>query len=136
MRYDSGSPQYKFAMADLSSTHMKWKIVICHAPAYCAGGHGNDNNLIKMTREIFEPNNVDMVIAGHTHFYQHNLIHKIHHLIIGSAGAPLYAPGKSKNTIVSKKDYNWAIGEVSTEKLILTIYNAENKKLDRIELKK
>jgi len=134
--YDENSPQYKFAVSDLASSNKSWKIVICHAPAYCAGGHGNDIGMIKLTNNIFEKNHVNLVISGHTHFYQHNLVHGIHHLVIGSAGAPLYTPEKSSYTVRSAKDYNWAIGEVTSQKLTLTIYNAENKRLDRIELTK
>ena len=134
--YDEKSAQYKFAETDLAASTKPWKIVICHAPAYCSGGHGNDKKLIKMTRNIFEKNHVSMVIAGHTHFYQHNLVNGIHHLVIGSAGAPLYPVKKSRYTLVTVKDYNWAIGEVSLQKLTLTVYNALNKKLDCIEITK
>ena len=130
------SPQYKFAEADLMGTTKKWKIVICHTHAYAAGGHGENKDIKAMTRNIFEPNHVDIVIAGHSHFYQHNLVNGIHHLIIGSAGAPLYTPEKASYTLLSVKDYNWAVGDVSPEKLSLTVYNASGKRLDKLELEK
>ena len=134
--YDKKSAQYKFAEADLLASTKPWKIVICHAPAYCAGGHGDDCKMISLTKNVFEKHNVSVVIAGHTHFYQHNLVNGIHHLVIGSAGAPLYVPKKSKNTLVSKKDYNWAVGEVTPTNLSITVYNAKNQKLDFIKLVK
>jgi hypothetical protein len=134
--YDKNSPQYKFAEADLAASKQPWKVVICHSPAYCSGGHGNDKKMIKLTKNVFEKNKVDMVIAGHTHFYQHNVVRGIHHLVIGSAGAPLYEPANSKYTVSSAKDYNWAVGDVSPASLTITVYNASGKKLDFIELRK
>jgi 3',5'-cyclic AMP phosphodiesterase CpdA len=134
--YNENSPQYKFAESDLSSSTKIWKIVICHAPAYCAGGHGNDKGMIKLTKNVFEKYGVNLVISGHTHFYQHNLVRGIHHLIIGSAGAPLYTPEKSKYTVISAKDYDWATGDVTARKLTITVFNAAGKKLDYIELNK
>ena len=131
-----GSPQYDFAKEDLAAAATSWKIVVSHKPAYCAGGHGEDTAMIRMTKEIFEPNHVDMVISGHSHFYQHNVVNGIHHLIIGSAGAPLYDPEKASYTLVSVKDYNWAIMDVKYSRLTLTVYNAKNEKLDAVDLKK
>jgi predicted phosphodiesterase len=131
-----GSPQYEFAKEDLATAATSWKIVVSHAPAYCAGGHGEDTSMIRMTKDIFEPNHVDMVLSGHSHFYQHNLVNGIHHLVIGSAGAPLYDPGKASYTLVSLKDYNWAVMDVKYSRLTLTVYNAKSQKLDMVELKK
>ncbi|MEI6899083.1 MAG: metallophosphoesterase [Bacteroidota bacterium] len=134
--YDEKSQQYKFAEKDLAASTKPWKIVICHAPAYCYGGHGNDQQMIKMTKDIFEKHGVCMILAGHTHFYQHNLVNGIHHLVIGSAGAPLYAVKKSRYTVKTVKDYNWAVGEVSPNRLTIKVYNANSNLLDVIDLKK
>jgi predicted phosphodiesterase len=131
-----GSPQYEFAKEDLANAATSWKIVVSHAPAYCAGGHGEDTSMIRMTKDLFEPNHVDMVLSGHSHFYQHNLVNGIHHMVIGSAGAPLYDPEKASYTLVSVKDYNWAILDVKYSLLTLTVYNAKNQKLDMVQLKK
>jgi predicted phosphodiesterase len=136
MDISPGSPQYEFAKQDLADAATSWKIVVSHKPAYCAGGHGEDTAMIRMTKELFEPNHVDMVISGHSHFYQHNLVNGIHHLVIGSAGAPLYDPEKASYTLVSLKDYCWAIMDVKYGRLILTVYNAKNQKLDTVDLKK
>ena len=92
--------------------------------------------MIRLTKDILEPNEVNLVLSGHSHFYQHNLVNGIHHLIIGSAGAPLYQPEKASYTLVSIKDYNWAVIDVKYSRLTLTVYNAKNEKLDSVDLKK
>jgi len=131
-----GSPQYEFAKEDLEAAATSWKIVASHSPAYCAGGHGEDTSMIRITKDLFEPNHVNLVLSGHSHFYQHNLVNGIHHLVIGSVGAPLYDPGKASYTLVSLKDYNWAVLDVKYSRLTLTVYNAKNQKLETVELKK
>ena len=133
---EKGSPQYAFAAADLAGTSKIWKVVFSHAPAYCAGGHGENKEMVALTKDLFEPNNVVMVISGHTHFYQHNLVNGIHHLIIGSAGAPLYEIKKAKYTLVSAKEYNYAIFDVTPDKITMEVYNEKDVKLDSMQLDK
>jgi predicted phosphodiesterase len=133
---DEKSPQYIFAEKDLASTAQTWKIVIAHNHAYCSGGHGENADLKRMSTNIFETNKVDMVISGHSHFYQHNLVNGIHHMIIGSAGAPLKTPKDTSYTLKSVKDYNFAIVDVSPETFMMVIYNAEGAVLDSVMLRK
>mgnify|MGYP006286575877 FL=1 len=89
------SKQWKFAEEDLKNSNSKWKVVAFHIPAYCGGGHGENSNMKRMTTEIFEPNGVDFVFTGHSHFYQHNLVNGIHHFVLAGGGAPLYSDRKS-----------------------------------------
>ena len=131
-----GSPQYEFAKEDLAASSTSWKIVVSHSPAYCSGGHGEDTSMVRMTKDLFEPNNVNLVLSGHSHFYEHNLVNGIHHLVIGSVGAPLYDPEKANYTLVFLKDYCWAVMDVKYSRLTLTVYNAKNQKLDTVDLKK
>ena len=87
--YSVGSTQYNFVRDDLAATKKQWKIVFYHQPAYCSGGHGENAGMKTMSANLFVPNKVDLVFNGHSHFYQHNLVSGIHHMVIGSAGAPL-----------------------------------------------
>lgn len=131
-----GSPQYEFAKQDLANASTSWKIVVSHSPAYCGGGHGEDKAMVVMTKELFERNGVKLVLSGHSHFYENNLVNDIHHLVIGSVGAPLYDPKKESYTLVALKDYCWAVLDVKYSRLTLTVFNAKNEKLDSVDLKK
>lgn len=126
--------EYQFTKQDLQSSDKTWKIVVCHAPAYCAGGHGEDSHMKTLTKEIFEPAKVNMVISGHSHFYQHNFVNGIHHMIIGTAGGELYQPQKASYTLKSVKDYNFAIVDVSPSFLHMIVYNNRGQVLDKINL--
>jgi len=131
-----GSPQYAFAERDLRESNRIWKLVILHKPAYCAGGHGEEADVKAMATAIFEKQGVDIVIGGHSHFYQHNLVNGIHHMVIGSAGAPLYKPLSSAYTLKSAEEHCWAVGDVSQETFLLQVYNEHGSTLDSLFLQK
>jgi predicted phosphodiesterase len=132
--YDEESPQFKFAQADLAQTTKPWKIVGVHKPAYCAGGHNEDAGVKIMTEKIFEPNKVDLVVAGHSHFFQHNIVNGIHHFVLGTVGAPLYNPGSAPYTVKSAKEYDYGIFDVTPTSLTLRVYNEKYVLLDSLSL--
>lgn len=130
------SAQYVFAKTNLLGSTKTWKLVVCHSPAYCAGGHGEDKTMKIFSTNIFEPNKVAMVLSGHSHFYQHNFVNGIHHLIIGTAGAGLYTPQNKSYTMKSVQDYNFAIFEVSPTFIHMIVYNNRGQVLDNLNLEK
>ena len=132
--YSQGSNQYNFAMADLSASNKLWKIVISHKPGYCSGGHNEDAGMITMSQNIFVPAGVDMVISGHSHFYQHNRVNNIEHMVLGGGGAPLYDPTNASYTIKSVKDYNFGLIDINSDSLILRVYNNYNALIDTVKI--
>ncbi len=136
IHYNEGSPQYLFAAKDLASTSKPWKIVMQHKPAYCAGGHGKDSCMKIMSEKIFEQNQVDVVIAGHSHFFQHNLVNGIHHMVLGSAGAPLYPLGNAPYVVKAAQDYNYGIIDVTPSTFTMIVYNDRGAILDTLALSK
>ncbi len=131
-----GSAQHRFAEADLASSRRPWKAVVAHYPAWCAGGHDGDADMKALTTGVFEPYGVDLVLAGHNHFYQHNLVLGIHHLVLGSTGAPLAFPDSASFSVRSVRDYSYGILDVSPLALDLAVYNDCGAVLDRINLRK
>jgi 3',5'-cyclic AMP phosphodiesterase CpdA len=129
-----GSAQYIFAENDLPLTTKTWKIVIFHKPAYCSGGEGSSSEMRIITTNVFEPNHVDMAITGHSHFYQHNYLNGIHHMVLGAGGGPLQDPTSEYYTVKSVKDYNWATIDVTPSQFFMTVYNDSNYMLDTIRL--
>lgn len=132
----SGSPQYEFADRDLAASKRIWKVVMLHKPAYCSGGHGENEDNIAFTSAVLEKRSVDMVLAGHSHFYQHNFVNGIHHMVIGSAGAPLYDPTNDVYTLKSVRQYNWATCDVTPISFSLYVYNEKGLPLDTLILTK
>jgi len=131
-----GTPQYDFIIDDLSKTDKKFKIVCFHESAYCEGGHGENKMMKAVSQELFEKYKVDVVITGHSHFYQHNLVAGIHHLTVAGGGAPLYTPGKASYTVKSAKKYHFGIADYVDGKLTIIIYAHNGEVIDTIEIKK
>ena len=134
--HSEGSPQFLYAQSDLSSTSKPWKIVIYHKPAYCAGGHGENSKMVTMSEKVFEPNYVDVVMSGDSHFFQHNLVNGIHHMILGSAGAPLYSLGNAPYVVKAARDYCYGIIDVTPTSFTMMVYNDKGMPLDTLLLKK
>ena len=133
-RFSKGSEQYRFLKYALETSVGKFKIVTMHIPAYGGGGHGENKKLIELTKELFVPYKVDLVLTGHIHNYQRSFVDGIHHLIVAGGGAPLYTPEGKDYTIVQYKKYNYGIGEYSPGKLTITIYDDMNNILDKFEI--
>jgi predicted phosphodiesterase len=133
---DTGSTQFKFAAKDLAATTRKWKIVMAHEPAYCSGGHRPNPEMKMMTTMLFEPLGVDIVLAGHSHFYQHNLVNGIHHFVPGSAGAPLYKPKKASFTVFQAKTWHYMVMDVSSSKIKVFVYDYQGELLEMSEVEK
>ena len=132
-----GSKQYNFAQDDLFKTQRIWKVVVFHQSAYVYGtGHQPNQDMVKMTSNIFEPNGVDMVLTGHSHFFQHNLVNGIPHMVIGSSGAPLYTPKAGEYTVKYKKSYCYGVADVSPTQLNLQVKDENGDLLDTITLNK
>jgi predicted phosphodiesterase len=130
------SQQWKFAVEQLKNSNKKWKIVAFHIPAYSSGGSHGENKAMKlMTEKIFEKYGVDLILTGHSHYYQHNLVNGIHHMVIGSAGSPLYTPVKADYTVKQAKKYHYAVINVNSERIKLTIKGMDKEIIDEFEIK-
>jgi 3',5'-cyclic AMP phosphodiesterase CpdA len=56
---------------ELSGSHARWKIAYGHHPMYSSGGrHGSEVDLRALVEPLFVKHGVDVVLAGHEHFYE------------------------------------------------------------------
>jgi hypothetical protein len=55
----------------LSSSRARWKIAYCHHPLYSSGStHGSETDLRALVEPLFVKYGVNLVFAGHEHFYE------------------------------------------------------------------
>jgi len=73
---------------ELAASGSDWKIMYFHHPIYSSGGaHGSDTALRDQLEPLFLKYGVDVVLAGHEHFYERLKPQKgIHYFISGGAG--------------------------------------------------
>lgn len=131
----ANSQQWEFAIDQLKNSDKKWKIVVFHIPAYSSGAHGENKNMKRMTEKIFEKYGVQLILTGHSHYYQHNLVNGIHHMVIGGGGSPLYSPKKASYTISQAKKYHHALVNVNSERIKFIVKDREMNIIDEFEIK-
>lgn len=130
----SNSQQWKFAVDQLKHSNKKWKIVVFHIPAYSSGAHGENKAMKLMTSRIFEKYGVQLILTGHSHFYQHNLVNGIHHMVIGGGGSGLATPKEASYTLSQAKKYHHAIVTVNSEKIKFIVKDIEMNIIDEFEI--
>ena len=87
-----------------------------------------------MTTQIFEQNGVDIVLNGHNHYYEHNLVNGIHHMILGTFGVEPQTPFVAPYTVYSEMTRNFGIIETTSSSLTLTTYRENGTVIETIVL--
>jgi hypothetical protein len=63
--------QQRWLEDELSKSNAKWKIAYFHHPIYSSGGrHGSEVDLRSIVEPLFIKYNLNVVFAGHEHFYE------------------------------------------------------------------
>lgn len=71
---------------ELSASGSEWKIAFFHHPIYSEGRHGSDIKLRQAIEPLFVKHGVDVVFAGHEHFYERLKPQQgIHYFIAGGS---------------------------------------------------
>ena len=86
---DLDNPQLEWLDRELGRSGSDWKIVVCHRPLYTAGRYADP---ARRFRRLLEPilvrHKVQVVFAGHEHFYERTHPQKgVVHFISGGAGS-------------------------------------------------
>ena len=98
--------QVKWLEDELSKSDATWKICFFHHPPYSSGKqHGSNEQLRKVVEPIFLKHGVDVVFAGHEHFYERLKPQQGIHYFISGAGGKL-RPGDVKATSMTAKSYD------------------------------
>ncbi len=99
--YSPGSTQYNWLENDLSNSAKDWKFIVLHEPGWSAGGHSNLADVQNYIHPLCLQYGVDIVFAGHNHYYARCDVDGIQHLTTGGGGAPLYSPSSSADNLVT-----------------------------------
>ncbi|UCF44290.1 MAG: metallophosphoesterase [Planctomycetota bacterium] len=106
--YNTGSAQYTWLENDLATTDREWVFVVLHKPGYSAGGcHTNDNSVQSYIQPLCMDYGVDIVFAGHNHYYARTTVERVKHVTAGTGGAPLCTSGDETEVEVYEEKYHF-----------------------------
>lgn len=114
--------QIEWLEKELSGDNTKWKISFFHHPPYSSGKkHGSDEPLRKILEPIFLRHGVNVVFAGHEHFYERLKPQQGIYYFISGAGGKLRRGGVRPRSDLTEKafdqDFHFMLIEISGDEL-------------------
>lgn len=119
----------------LASDTSEWKVAYFHHPPYSSGGaHGSDTKLREVVEPIFLKNGVNVVFAGHEHFYERIKPQKgIYYFISGSGGKLRQGDVKQNSPLTDKaydRDLSFMLLEVAGDQLYFQVLSRTGETVD------
>lgn len=127
--------QLRWLENELKSSGSDWKICFFHHPLYSSGGrHGPNKELRKIIEPTFIQYGVDVVFAGHEHFYERFKPQSgIYHFITG--GGAKIAPDDAKPSSQAEKsfdqDQHFMLVEIAGDQLHFQVISRTGKTIDK-----
>jgi hypothetical protein len=126
--------QLKWLEEQLSGSNSRWKIAYFHHPLYSSGGrHGSDADLRALVEPLFVKYGMDVVFAGHEHFYERLKPQKgIYYFIEG--GSAKLARGDIRRTALTAAgvdtDYTFMLAELGKTNMQFQVLSRAGKRVD------
>ncbi|MBZ0271289.1 metallophosphoesterase family protein [bacterium] len=127
-----GAQEYVWLVEDLTkdaaNRRTNFTIALFHQPAFSwAEGRTADPTSRLIVEPMLRGAGVDLVVAGHDHFYARASLYGIPHVVTGGGGAPLYelypnVEGRP-NYVMHEKDYHYINVEATPMALSLEVVN-------------
>jgi hypothetical protein len=133
--YLPGSDQYTWLVDDLSITRAKWKVVVIHEPGYASGHHANNTDVQDYIQPLCELYGVQLVFAGHNHYYSRATVNGVVHITTAGGGATLYDPEDGYPFVdTAFKDYHFCKVNVAGNELRMLAINRDGDTLDEFSI--
>ena len=126
--------QLKWLEEQLSSSDSRWKVAFFHHPLYSSGGrHGSDTDLRTLVEPLFVKYGMDVVFAGHEHFYERIKPQKgVYYFIEG--GSAKLAKGDIRRTALTAvgvdSDYTFMLAELGKTNMQFQVLSRGGKRVD------
>jgi 3',5'-cyclic AMP phosphodiesterase CpdA len=127
--------QVKWMEEQLAKDTSKWKIAYFHHPPYSSGGkHGSSKGLREVVEPLFIKYGVDVVLAGHEHFYERvKPQNGIYYFITGAGGKLREGDVKTNSPLTEKafdKDLSFMLLEVWKDELHFQVISRTGETVD------
>ena len=118
-----------------------WKIIILHEPGWSAGRdsasypHPNNEDVQNFLQPICEQYGVQLVFAGHNHYYSRACKNGILHITTAGGGAPIYTPdAEYPNVICTFQENHFCKVEINDNILTVSAINSQNNVFDEFSI--
>jgi hypothetical protein len=99
--------QVKWMEEKMAADTSEWKIAFMHHPPYSSGGkHGSSTGVREVVEPIFLKHGINVVLAGHEHFYERLKPQKGIYYFISGAGGKLREGDVKDNSPLTEKAYD------------------------------
>jgi predicted phosphodiesterase len=120
---------------ELAASGSDWKIMFFHHPIYSSGGaHGSDVQLRQQLEPLFLKLGVDVVFAGHEHFYERIKPQKgIYYFISGGAAKLREGDVNTRSELTAKSydsGYHFMLVELGKDTMYFQTINQDGKTVD------
>jgi hypothetical protein len=130
-----GTRRYSWLENDMASSKKPWKIILLHESGWSAGPHDNNETVQNLIQPLAERYGVDLVIAGHNHYYARAMVQGVTHLTTGGGGAPLYDPERGWPLVVKTiKAYHFLRFSIDGQELTVEVISPEGELLDQFTI--
>jgi hypothetical protein len=128
-------PQLQWLEKQLAGSGSDWKIAFFHHPIYSSGGrHGSDLQLRTLLEPLFLKYGVDLVLAGHEHFYERIKPQKGIYYFISGGAAKLREGNVRPNSPLTAKGfdtgYHFMLMELDKDALHFQVITDQGKTVD------
>ncbi len=125
--------QLKWLDAELAKSKAEWKICFFHHPLYSSGSHGSNMELRQVLEPMLIKYGVNVVFAGHEHFYERIKPQKGIYYFISGAGGKLRS-GDIKASAFEEKGYDQDLSfmliEIADDQLYFQVISRNGKTVD------
>ena len=132
--------QLKWFEDELAKDTSEWKICFFHHPPYSSGGkHGSDTQLREVVEPLFVKYGVNVVLAGHEHFYERIKPQQgIYYFISGGGGKLREGDVKANSPLTEKfydRDMSFMIAEIVKDEMYFQVISRTGETVDSGVLK-
>jgi Calcineurin-like phosphoesterase len=133
--------QQRWLEEELSNSKSKWKIAYFHHPIYSSGGrHGSEVDLRSIIEPLFIKYNLNLVFAGHEHFYERLKPQKGIHYFTAGGSAKLRSGDIIRNSPLTAKGFDteqsFMLVEIDGDVLRFQTISRSGKRVDSGEVRR
>jgi len=133
--------QQRWLEDELSKSNSKWKIAYFHHPLYSSGAaHGSEVDLRSIVEPLFIKYNLQLVFAGHEHFYERIKPQKGIHYFTAGGSAKLRSGDIMSNTGLTEKGFDteqtFMVVEIDGDIMRFQTITRRGKRIDSGEIRR